>query len=336
MTREIDIEPHIAAERRSHMLDRRIAEIAARQHGVISRPQLLGIGLTRHEIAARIRAGRLHTLHRGVYAVGHRSVSREGRYLAAVLASGEGAVLSHRAAADLWELRASKERDIDVTVMSDHRGDSKVCIHRDALDRSETMTRKGIRVTKPLRTLLDLASVVDERELERAIRQAVYRRMTTTALLAEAVRERSGQRGTKKMRKALINLGEAPGPTRSDLEEDFLRFLRKHRLPMPELNVKMRIRGKTMEPDCVWREQRLIVELDGRDAHDSTPGFESDRARDAALQAAGWRVVRVTSRRMRRDGRALARELRAILATDADRRVSLGTTLAMDADRPAS
>jgi very-short-patch-repair endonuclease len=294
VAREFHVEPPISAKRESHALDTAIAVIAARQHGVISRPQLVRLGLTRHEIAARIRAGRLHPIHRNVYAVGHRNISREGRYLAAVLAAGEGAVLSHCAAADLWELRASKELEIDVIAPTHRRGDATLRIHQDTLDPSETMTRSGIRVTKPLRTLLDLASCVSEKELERAIRQAVYRRLTTTALLAGAVRKRTGQRGAKKMRKALINLGEAPGPTRSNLEDDFLPFLRKHRLPMPELNVKMRIRGRQIEADCLWREQRVIVELEGRDAHDSTPAFEADRARDSALVAAGWRPIRIT------------------------------------------
>ena len=251
----------------------------------------------------------MHRLHRGVYAVGHPEIPREGRYLAAVLFAGEGAVLSHCAAADLWELRASKEDKTDVTATTDRRGDATVRIHRDALRGSETMTRHGIRVTKPLRTLLDLAACVEETELERAIRQAVYRKLTTTALLAEAVQQRPGQRGTKRLREALINLGEAPGLTRSELEEAFLRFLRKHRLPMPELNV--RIQG--LEVDCVWHDQKLIVELDGRDAHLQMPAFESDRARDAALLAVGWPVVRITSARMQRDGRILARQLRAML-----------------------
>src|SRR4051794_7558937 len=114
------------------------------------------------------------------------------------------------------------------------------------------MTRNGIRVTKPLRTLIDMASAVEATELERAIRQAVYRRLATTALLAEAVHEHTGQRGMKKMRRALINMGEAPGLTRSELEQDFLAFLRRHRLPMPELNVKMRIARRPSEVDCMW------------------------------------------------------------------------------------
>jgi very-short-patch-repair endonuclease len=314
MRREIDKDRRISGKRRSRVPDAGIAVIAARQHGVISRQQLVRIGLTRDQIDDRIAARRLLPLHRGVYAVGHGCVSRKGLYLAAVLFAGEGAALTFCAAADLLEMRASKEDEIDVTVPADRRGDATVRIHRDKLDPSETMVLDGIRVTKPLRTLLDLAACVSEKELERAIRQAVYRRMTTTALLVDAVNERPGRRGAKKLRNALVNLGEAPGLTRSELEETFLRYLRKHKLPLPELNVELRVGGKRIEADCLWREQRLIIELDGRDAHHSLPAFESDRARDAALLAAGWPVVRVTSRRMNRDGLRLADELRTLLA----------------------
>jgi very-short-patch-repair endonuclease len=314
MRREFHVDRAIRGERETRAANAVIATLATRQHGVVSRDQLRAVGLGDDSIDRLIQAKRLHPLHRSVYAVGHRRLSREGRYLAAVLASGEGAVLSHRSAADLWELRATKEPEIDVIAPTHRRGDPAIEVHAHAMEHTETTTREAIRVTKPLRTLLDLAACVDEKELERAIRQAVYHRLTTTTLLAEAVHERRGHRGMKTMRKALIHAGEAPGRTRSELEDDFLHFLRKHRLPMPELNVKMRIRGRPIEADCVWREKRLIVELDGRDAHDSTPAFESDRARDSALAAATWCVVRVTSARMSTDGRRLARELRTLLA----------------------
>jgi very-short-patch-repair endonuclease len=161
------------------------------------------------------------------------------------------------------------------------------------------MTREGIRVTKPLRTLLDLAACVTDKQLERAIRQAVYRKLTTTTLLADAVHKRAGRRGMAKMRKALARIHEAPGLIRSDLEQDFLAYLRKHRLPLPDLNQELRIGKRKIEVDCVWHEQKVIIELDGRDAHDNTPAFESDRERNLALHANGWRPGRVTSRRLR-------------------------------------
>ena len=298
-------------KRESQRADAAIAAVADQQEGVIDSAQLQRIGVDSDAVKRRIRSGRLHPIHRGVYSVGHRSLSRNGQYRAALLFAGEGAVLSHRSGADLWELRTSKEPEIDVTTPTHRRGDAVVRIRHDQLDPSETMTRNGIRVTKPLRTLLDLAACVTEKQLERAIRQAIYRRLTTTTLLADAVHKRHGQRGARRMRNVLERIGEAPGLIRSDLEEDFLAYLRRHRLPMPELNVQMRIAGKPIEADCVWRERRVIIELDGRDAHDNTPAFESDRERDLALIAAGWKPGRVTSRRLQ--STRLAKELRAIL-----------------------
>lgn len=314
MAPEFHVHPNNSGQRESRALDALIAALAFRQHGVVSREQLRRIGLSKHEIDHRIATKRLHPIHRGVYAVGHRRLSREGRYVAAVLRAGEGAVLSHRAAADVWELRAMKEREIDVTVPTNRRGDEIVVIHQGMLATNDTMTKDGIRVTKPLRTLLDLATCIDEKELERAVRQAVYLRLTTTASLGEAVSASARGRGMRKMRNALRSVGEAPGLTRSDLEQDFLHFLRRHRLPIPELNVRLCIKDRRIEADCLWREQRVIIELDGRDAHDSTPAFESDRARDLALQAAGWRTGRVTSHRMRGDGKRLAAEIRALIS----------------------
>ena len=290
-----------------------MATLATRQEGVVSRKQLRVLGLGEDSIDDAIAAGRLHPRHSGVYAVGHRRVSRTGRFLAAVLSAGDDAVLSHRSAASLWELRAPKEGGIDVIAMTHRRGDREVQIHQHQLEPDEIETCQGVPVTTPLRTLIDLASCVSQPQLEAAIRQAVYRNLTTTALLVDAVDRHAGRRGMRKLRKALINLGEAPGRIRSPLEERFLPFLRKHKLPMPELNGLLQLGDFKIEPDCMWQDRRLIVEVDGRDAHDSTPAFEADRARDAALTAAGWRVIRVTSWRLRYDGTALARELRTLL-----------------------
>jgi very-short-patch-repair endonuclease len=274
---------------------------------------LIAVGLTPREIERAVELKRLHRIHESVYAVGHRALTKHGRYMAAVLSAGDDAVLSHRSAADLWDLRASREGEIDVIANTHRRGGGDVVPHRTALEPGDITTCQGIPTTTPLRTIIDLAAVAREHQLEPAIRQAVYRRLTTTALLAEAVHNRPGQRGTKRLRDVLIHLGEAPGETKSRLEDRFLRFLRRHRLPMPELNVPMQIAGNPIEADCLWREQRVIIELDGRDGHDSTPAFESDRSRDLALTAAGWRPGRVTSRRLRFDADALAKELRVLL-----------------------
>lgn len=312
--REFHLNRHMGGQREAREKEAEIADLATSQKGLVDRDQLLGIGFGGDAIDARIRAKRLHRMHRGVYAVGHRHINREGRLLAAVLSAGEGAVLSHRSAAVLWGLRTTTETEIDVIAPVHRRGDHVVRIHQNVLRPDEITTRQGIPVTTPVRTIVDLAGCVEQRELERAIRQAVYDHLTTTTVLAEAVEQYAGRRGVKRLRAALVNLGEAPGFTRSKLEDRFIRFLRKHSLPMPELNFEIDIRGQTIEADCVWEAQRVIVEVDGRDAHDSTPAFESDRARDSALAAAGWQVVRATGRRMRFDGDALASELRQLLA----------------------
>ena len=311
-------ESHLNRAERGSSATRRIwaaiSTVATRQHGVIDRPQLLGCGLSDDAIDRLVRSKRLHRIHEGVYAVGHRALTRHGRFMAAVLSAGSGAVLSHQSAASLWELRSAAEPKIHVIAPTHRRGDTGVVVHRTTIEAIDITTCQGIAVTAPLRTILDLAAVAHENHLEPAIRQAVYRNLTTTALIAEAVDQRSGQRGTKKLRKVLQRLGEAPGRTRSPLEDRFVRFLRRHRLPMPELNVLLQIGGRDIEADCVWHERKIVIELDGRDGHDSTPAFEADRARDLALAAAGWKPGRVTSARMRFDADSLVGELRALLA----------------------
>lgn len=314
MDREVDKDHRGGGERRSRALGAAVATLATRQDGVISRAQLRRIGFTEREVDCAVAAKRLHRLYRGVYAVGHRRLSRNGRYLAAVLAGGRSAVLSHRSAAAVWDLRAPREGAIDITVDRDRRNQGDIVIHRNALEAADVTTRHGIPVTTALRTLIDLAACVTQPELERAIRRAEYEHLATPAGLAEVAQARSGSRGAKKMRKALLNLGEAPGMTRSPLEDDFVRFLRRRRLPPATLNVTLPLGSRRVEADCVWRGQKVIVELDGRDAHLSATAFEADRARDSALQARGWRTVRVTRTRLRADGKALAAELRALLS----------------------
>lgn len=317
MPDECDIERRKATQGRSRGADAAVATLAGAQEGVVSRVQLFALGLSRDEIGGRIRAGRLHIIHRGVYAVGHARLSRNGRYRAAVLFAGRGAVLSHASAADLWELRPPGKAGIHVTVPSDRRGDSVVRTHRAQLDPEEMTTRQGIPVTTPLRTILDVAPTLTEKQLERLIRNAEYEHLTTVALLAEAVHNRPRHRGNRALRRVLAHLGATPGHTRSDLEIDFLRFLRKHRLPIPETNQELRLGRRRINVDCIWRDRRLIVELDGRDAHVSQSAFETDRARDTALQAKGYRTARITSARMATDARELAAELRALTSPDA-------------------
>jgi very-short-patch-repair endonuclease len=311
--REIDIDPLLAGERRSRALDIAIEACAAQQRGVIDRVQLRGIGLSRHEIDERVRARRLYPLHRGVYAVGHSAVSREAELFAAVLSGGPGAALSHRSAAELWGLRLATGKEIDVTVGGDRRNHSGVRMHRATLDSSEITTRKGISVTTPDRTIIDLARCVTASELERAIRQALYEHLTTVASLASCLSTHEGRRGTKRLRDTLGLATNGKGITRSKLERRFLALLRRHGLPMPDMNVSVRLSTRWIEADCLWSEQRLIVELDSRSAHANDFSFDSDRARDRELLVAGYESVRVTWRQVVEDEDPLAHDLAALL-----------------------
>lgn len=178
------------------------------------------------------------------------------------------------------------------------------------------MTRRsGIPVTTVPRTLLDLAAVVPRPELASAFREAEAKRWVTPQSLSEALDRHPGRRGNANVRAVLADAGFGTGITRSPLEARFTRFVRRHRLPPPARNVHMRIGALEIEADCVWFEQRVVVELDSREFHDTGSAFEGDRARDRAVTVHGWRSLRVTSRQLDRDEPQLARDLRALLAT---------------------
>ncbi len=269
-----------------------IARLAARQHGVVTRGQLLAAGLGARAIAHRVAAGRLHRLHRGVYAVGYVPAGASARALAAVFACGPGAVLSHRSAALLWELVESAPAAVEVTAPSKRRRGG-VAIHRSrAMTGQEVTTRRGVPVTTPVRTLVDLADVLDDRGLARVVNEAQLRRLVRPDELAAALERASGRRAMTRLR---AFIARADAPTRSVLEDAFLAFVDRHGLPRPSVN--RRVAG--FEVDMLWSRQRLIVELDGHASHDRPATFEADRERDAELTAAGFRVVRVTWRRLR-------------------------------------
>jgi very-short-patch-repair endonuclease len=290
-------------------LDARLAALAARQHGVVSLAQLLELGLGLKGIAERVRTGRLHRIHRGVYALSPARLRTEGYWLAAVLACGPGAVLSHASAASLWELRPSSAATIDVTVpaRSGRKKRRGIRVHRSGrLRREEAVVRDGIPVTTVARTLLDLADVLPTQALKRAIDESEYRgRFDLTSLIA-VVENNPGRRGAK----VLALARQPPQRTRSDLEQDFLAFCRRHRLPRPTVGAA--IAG--YEADFVWPEARLIVETDGLAAHRTRRAFEDDRTRDRRTLRAGYHTIRLTAYAMRDHAHEVARDLRALLA----------------------
>lgn len=291
-------------------VDAGIAVLAARQHGVVAYEQLIALGLSRQAIDHRVRCGRLHRLHRGVYAVGHKRLTQRGRWMAAVLAGGESAFLSRRSAAVLWNL-LPHGGDIHVTAPRELRNRDGIKFHSQPLQFDEVTIHDGIPVTTVARTLLDLAQTVD---LERALNEAEYRRMTDATGLVQLLDRYPRRSGAPALRQLLD--GRFVGRTRSELEHRFLALVEEHGLPRPELNADLELApGRWIQPDCLWRDARLIVELDGRAAHDTTSRFDSDRERDRLLALASFAVIRVTWTHLTTRPHRLAADLEELIAT---------------------
>lgn len=269
--------------------DREIATVAARQYGVVSIAQLREAGLDKSAVKRRTLAGRLHSIHRGVYAVGHWHLSAEGRWMAAVLACGAGAVLSHRAAAAAWRLLPDQMSEpVDVSVPSDTGKKTRrgIRLHRrPSLDLKTVTRHRRIPITTPAVTIVDLSKVARPTDVRRARRQA--------EVLGLPIDDKSE--------------GDV---TRSELEVLFLKLCRAHRLPTPEVNVW--IAGLLV--DFVWRKRRLIVETDGYRYHRGRTSFEDDRARDLQLRSHGFEVVRLTYNQVSRQSRETANILSKLLA----------------------
>jgi len=288
--------------------ERLLAALATRQHGVVGRGQLLDLGLGRGAIDARVRSGRLHVVHRGVYIVGRTKIGQRGRWVAAALAYGEGAVLSHRSAAALWGLIRAPGRIVDVTSASGRGRRPGIRLHRGRLHPNERTTQDGIPVTCVARTLLDLAEALDERGLERAFEEADRLGLLKMGAVDLACERGVGRRPVALCRR-VMDRARMPHTARSPLEDRFARFCDERNLPPPSLNVE--VLGR--EVDAFWPAKQLIVELDGFAYHHHRAAFERDRARDAALQTAGYRVVRLTHRRLDREAGAVEAELRRLL-----------------------
>jgi very-short-patch-repair endonuclease len=310
---ESALHPEIQGKSHSRR-DGRIAALAAQQHGVVSRAQLLTFGLGHSAIDDRLARGLLHPIHRGVFSVGHRVLTREGAWIAAVLAAGPGAVLSHRSAAALWGIRDASRAAIEVITTRCCRR-AGIHSHRVTLPADETTTERGIPVTTVTRTLLDLAEVLTSPQLERAVTEAEVRRLGSPHSLDALVARHPRRRGTVALKRILQNRGDiARHVTRSELEAAFLTFLDAHGLARPTTNACVAHGTGTYEVDAVWPAHRLIVELDGYAVHTTRRSFENDRARDRVLTADGWRVVRITRRQLDGPGHELATQLRRLLA----------------------
>ncbi len=263
--------------------------IAARRHGVVTLDDLAAAGIGRTALSHRIAEGRLRRLHRGVYLLGplHGTWTRE---VAAVLAVGDGAALSHHSAAAFWGVRPANEGDVDVLVAgrkARHR--AGIRIHRTtALEPHDVWWREGIAITSPARTLRDLARHLPRRELERAAEQAQVLRLVTRAGLGALARD-------------------DPAMTRSEAEARFLALVREAGLPEPETNACV----AGYEVDFLWRDQPLVIEVDGFAFHSTREAFERDRRKDADLLTLGLRTQRATYRRIADEPAALVSSIQA-------------------------
>jgi len=294
-------------------MDRRIAELAERQHGVVTRWQMLEIGLGRSAIESRIGRGHLHRVHQGVYAVGHRSLSRYGKWMAASLSAGPRAALSHRSAAQLWELMPVSLIPTDVTRPTRLHSREGLRGHCGPLPDDEITVVSGIPVTTVPRTVLDFAGISPRGRTERVLNEIEVRGLTDALSIPDLLARYPRRRGTAVLRAILADGSLSPGATRNEFEERFRAVLSRTGLPRPRFNADVAVGGRSFNVDCLWDRQRVIVELDGRAVHGTRRAFERDREKDRLLQAEGWRVVRVTWRQLRDDGAAIVADLRRTL-----------------------
>jgi predicted transcriptional regulator of viral defense system len=286
--------------------DAQLAETGARQHLVFTLDQLLAAGMSASGVRKRTAAKRLHRIHRGVYSlVPPDQLTWRGRYLAAVLACGDGAVISHREAAALHNLRPSNRRQIDVTVP--RRSAPKV--HGLNVHRSLTLTAADVTVVDDIpcttlaRTHLDLAAVVPLQQTERALNQADAMGVLNLRALAEQLQRNPHAPGAPQLRTALELYTPDTAPTESDIEETFVALCRAAAVPAPERQVWFTLNDgeEPFRVDFAWRAQRLVLEADSRTFHGTARAFEDDRRRDQRLARARWRVVRVTRRQLETD-----------------------------------
>jgi hypothetical protein len=294
--------------------DRRISALAAQQHGPVARWQLRDLGLSPQHIAYRIRIGRLIRIFREVYAVGHPGLTREGWWMAAVLACGERAVLSHGDAAAHWGLMPTRGTLIHVsTPARSGRGPDRrrIRLHRiGTLTADETTIKDAIPVTTPARTLLDVASLLRPRALEDVIAQADRIDLFDLVAVNRVLDAHPRQHGAPALRMMLGRLvGTGAAETRSPLEIALLQLCDDHGLPVPMANVP--IAGFIV--DFHWPGTDLIVETDGFAFHRMPTAFEADRDRDQVLMLAGFRVVRFSYNQVVRRRRQTARRLRDLI-----------------------
>jgi very-short-patch-repair endonuclease len=290
--------------------DRVVGELADRQYGVVSREQLLAAGVGRGAIARGVDAGRLRAVFRGVYAVGHVALSREGQWMAALLACGTDAALSHHAAGAKWSMLAGPVMPVDVITTSGRgRKLAGIRAHRMLLDPIDALVIDDLRVTTPSRTIVDLAGMLEGRALRDVVERAQDLRRFDADDIAATLTRVAARRGTRRLQDLITLLAPDRERARSHLERLFLALTRRAMLPKPIVNYEIAGRCR----DFAWLEQRLVVETDGYRYHSSRQARRRDNRRDRHLTALGWRPVRFTYEEVAFEPAELAEELADLL-----------------------
>jgi predicted transcriptional regulator of viral defense system len=300
-----------------HGVDADVGRLAVAQNGLVTREQLDALGLNDQAIAKRVERGRLHRIHGRVYSLTPQVMTERGRFMAAVLACGTDAVLSHRSAAYLWGIVDQWEEPIDVTAPN-RRGRSPDggAAHRDgSLQPIDKTTIHGVPCTSVARTVLDFAAVAPEWEVRKAVAQAEVLGVLDQSKLRALLKRSRRRRGVARLRLILDTIHPQTKRTRSELERLFLEMCAKRAVPEPEVNVWLPTPdGRRYQADFLWRDSSRILEADSRRFHDTDSSFVSDRKRQQQLELAGWRVSRCTWEEVEREPRRLALTIQGLLA----------------------
>jgi very-short-patch-repair endonuclease len=286
-----------------------VARIATSQNGAVTYEQLLQAGLQHSGIGRRSDRGLLHRIHRGIYVPGHEALAHRARETAAILATGEKAVISHASAASLWGFAAAEEEDVHVTVVGRRRRSRPglVVHYASSLDARDIRQLHGLPLTSPARTIVDLAAT-SYRDLDRAFGDAHAQRLVTAREIEELLDRAGPCRGSRAVKALLTD--NASGFTRSEAERLLRALIRSANLPPPRFNA--RVAG--YEVDAVWPDRGLVVEVDGYAYHGHRAQFERDRRKDLALTAAGYRVIRVSWRQLTQEPMALVAVISSALS----------------------
>jgi very-short-patch-repair endonuclease len=288
----------------------RLAWLAERQHGIVTARQLIALGISATERRYRVRVGRLHPIHRGVYAVGHRDLSENGLFIAAVAAVGAEAALSHVSAAALWGLMQSTG-DVHVTTTRSIKPRPGIRLHvTRSLPPSDVTHHHGIPVTTPARTVFDLDQVLSERNLRRLVHEGEVQRLVTNDDLREQLHRSPGRRVGPRLR-AIVD--EGPVRTRSEFEEVTYDLLRRNRFPRPTTNTPLPGLPSWLEVDFHFPGTSLVVEADGDQFHGTRWRRRRDARKQAMIEAAGFRVIRLTWEQVTGDEARTVRRLRRAL-----------------------